>query len=141
MTDPMFSHANGPGLERTIDLDVPFPVDATFVDAHPEQHDYAAPEPPFPPDGPHPVAPDADDEAQAAIPAAGPPPDAPPAPVPLFAGTYAIYDDGHGGIVMVLQPKEGDVLTKHIPAAMIKMAEKFGGMGGAGIAGLFGKAS
>lgn len=64
-----------------------------------------------------------------------PPPPAAPPRTPLFAGTYAIYDDGtgSGGIVAVVcqtvsagQPVQ-DEQHHRISAGMLRMAEKFGG--------------
>lgn len=69
--------------------------------------------------------------------AAVPPMPAQAPPVPLYAGTYAIYDDGAGGVMLVVGQSTGEVVRKHIPAAMMKMAERFGGAG-SGLAGLFG---
>lgn len=78
---------------------------------------------------PHAEAPPLEDQA--------PPPQQPEAPVPLAAGTYAIYDDGHGGYVMVAATSDGAVHHKHIPAAMVKMATMAMG-GNSPLAGLFG---
>lgn len=80
-------------------------------------------------------APERDVEAEQAVPAAAPPPPAQAPPVPLFAGTYAVYDDGSGGVVLVLGQSTGETVHKHIPAGLIRMAERFGG---GGIGGLFG---
>lgn len=44
-----------------------------------------------------------------------------PGPVPLMAGTFALYDDGHGGIILVTDV-DGAVTKKAIPAALVKMA-------------------
>jgi hypothetical protein len=60
-----------------------------------------------------------------------------PPPVPMFAGTYAVYDDGSGGVVLVIGQSTGEIVRRQIPAGMIKMAERFGGAG-SGLAGLFG---
>lgn len=79
-------------------------------------------------------APERDAEAVTATPAAAAPPSG---PEPMAAGTYAIYDDGSGGVVLVLGTREGEVHQKHVPAMAIKMAEKL--MGGASpLAGLLG---
>lgn len=50
-------------------------------------------------------------------------------PLPTLAGTFAIYDDGHGGFVLVTDVG-GDVTRKHIPAAIVKMATGGGVLGG-----------
>jgi len=42
-------------------------------------------------------------------------------PVPQLAGTFALYDDDHGGYVLVTDVG-GDVTRKHIPAALVRMA-------------------
>lgn len=84
----------------------------------------------------HDYAPERDAEHDQAVPAAPPMPAGPP-PVPLYAGTYAIYDDDAGGVMLVVGQSTGEVVRKHIPAAMMKMAERFGGAG-SGLAGLFG---
>lgn len=69
-----------------------------------------------------------------------PPADAPPAPVMLFAGTHAVYDDGAGGVVLVIRDREGNTIQKRLPANLIKMAEKAASGGGLGALGaLFGK--
>lgn len=84
----------------------------------------------------HEYAPERDAEHDQAVPAAPPMPEQAP-PVPMFAGTYAVYDDEQGGVWLVIGQSTGEVARKHIPAGMIKMAEKFGGAG-SGLAGLFG---
>lgn len=68
--------------------------------------------------------------------------EAPPMPVeqpltPMAAGTFAFYDDGAGGAMLVMQPAGGEVLRKHIPANMVRMIGKFTGAGG-GIGSLLG---
>lgn len=89
----------------------PPPVD---MPTWPEQHDQV-------PDD----APERDAEAAAATPAAAAPdPDAPAkGPVPMAAGTYAVYDDQNGGYVLVIGTREGETHHKHIPARIVKMAE------------------
>lgn len=77
-------------------------------------------------------APERDPEVQAAIEEAAPAQDA---PQPLYAGTYAVYDDGKGGVVLVLAQSTGETAHRHIPAGLLKMAEKFGG---GGLGALFG---
>lgn len=42
-------------------------------------------------------------------------------PVPMMAGTFALYDDGHGGIVLVTDVN-GEITKKAIPAALVKLA-------------------
>jgi CubicO group peptidase (beta-lactamase class C family) len=86
-------------------------------------------------------APERDAEAVAATPAAAAPDsgaDETPQqrPDPLFAGTYAIYDDGHGGYVLVAKTREGQEHRKHLPAGMVKMAQKLSSAGP--LASLFG---
>jgi hypothetical protein len=48
-------------------------------------------------------------------------------PVPMMAGTFALYDDGHGGIVLVTDVN-GEVTKKAIPAALVKLATGDGTM-------------
>lgn len=75
-----------------------------------------------------------DDTGQHAF--ATPPPDPLPVPpppttapdVPIAAGTYAVYHDGAGGFLLVLGPSDGQVFRHHVPAAMVKMAQRFGGI-------------
>ena len=86
-------------------------------------------------DAQHDYAPERDVEHDQAVPAAPPVPEQAP-PEPMMAGTYAIYDDGAGGVWLVIGPREGGVIRKQIPAGMLKMAERFGG----GFAGLLGGA-
>lgn len=75
-----------------------------------ERHDFAAP----PPDPlPEPASP--------------PPPTAAPL-APIAAGTYAVYEDGAGGFMFVIAPREGGTFKHHVPAAMVKMAARFGGL-------------
>lgn len=72
----------------------------------------------------------------------GPPADAPPAPAVLFAGTHVVYDDGQGGVVLVIQDREGNSIQKHLPAGLLRLAEKMTGVGGGGmgaLGALFGK--
>ncbi len=93
------------------------PPDAETAAAFP-RHDRAADQ-----------APERDAEAVRATPAAAAPDsgaDETPQqrPDPLFAGTYAIYDDGHGGYVLVAKTREGQEHRKHLPAGMVKMAQK-----------------
>lgn len=44
------------------------------------------------------------------------------APTPLMAGTFAIYEDGKGGYVLVAQ-RDGEAAPdrKHIPGALVKV--------------------
>ncbi len=44
-----------------------------------------------------------------------------PGPIPVLAGTFALYEDGKGGVVLVTEVG-GEVTRKHIPAALVKMA-------------------
>lgn len=133
MTDmPSFiAPGEHPGLSRTADTmsaDLPAPINA-----QPERHDFAA----NPYVDWHDAAPEHDQEHEAAVPAAPPPPPPDAPPQPLFAGTYAVYDDGAKGVVLVLAQKGGETVHKHIPAGLLKMAERFGG---GGLSGLFGGA-
>lgn len=74
-------------------------------------------------------APERDEEAVAATPAAAPPrPDEHPTRFPIAAGTYAIYDDDNGGLVLVAKTQDGETHHKHVPARIIKMAQAM--MGG-----------
>lgn len=79
------------------------------------------------PTGPD-VVPERDEEAVAATPAAAPPRPEQPPRAPIAAGTYAVYEDGSGGVVLVLATSDGDTHHKHIPAKIIKMGEMM--MGG-----------
>jgi hypothetical protein len=45
----------------------------------------------------------------------------PSEPVPALAGTFALYEDGVGGFVLVTDVG-GEVTRKHIPGALVKMA-------------------
>lgn len=67
------------------------------------------------------------------------PADVTPAPTPAIAGTFAIYEDGQGGFVLVTETPEHGVIRKHIPRALIKLVSG-GGLLGGRIAGLFGGA-
>jgi hypothetical protein len=62
-----------------------------------------------------------------------------PGPAPMLAGTFAIYEDGNGGFVLVTDttPDGTDPQRKHIPAALVKMATG-GGLIGRKLSGLFG---
>lgn len=80
----------------------------------PDQHDRTPDE-----------APERDQEAVAATPAAAAPS---PGPDPLAAGTYAVYEDGHGGVMLVIGTREGEIHKKHLSAKIIKMGEMM--MGG-----------
>ena len=101
------------GLERSVETDVPMPPElVAAIEAHPDQHDFAA------------AAPERDEEAAADTPAAAAPPSG---PEPLAAGTYAVYDDGKGGYVLVLGTREGETHHKHLPSHIVKMAMKMSG--------------
>jgi hypothetical protein len=83
-------------------------------------------------------APERDAEAVAATPAAAAPnPEAPEGPKRLAAGTYAVYDDNAGGVVLVIRTDEGENHHKHIPAKIIKMGEMMMG-GNNPLAAMFG---
>jgi hypothetical protein len=58
-------------------------------------------------------------------------------PVAMLAGTFAIYEDGAGGFVLVTETTEHGVQRKVIPAALVKMATG-GGVFARRFAGLFG---
>ena len=60
-------------------------------------------------------------------PAAIPPMPAGAPPVPIVTGTFAIYEDGCGGLVAVVERPGCPVERKHVPAQLIKMARRFGG--------------
>lgn len=58
----------------------------------------------------------------------------PAGPVPLFAGTFAIYDDVEkGGYRLVVMTEDGQTHDKHFPEALVRLARsltsipKFGG--------------
>jgi hypothetical protein len=60
--------------------------------------------------------------------------DQPPAPV--LAGTFAVYSDGAGGMVLVADTVNTDgtpgvVHRKHIPAALVRLLNGGGGAAGA----------
>lgn len=82
-------------------------------------------------------APERDAEAVAATPAAAAPHSGAPAPEPMAAGTYAVYNDQQGGYVLVIGTREGETHHKHLPAHLVKMAEKMTG-GNSPFAMLFG---
>lgn len=84
---------------------------------------------------------ESDAEAVAEAPAAAaPPPEAPAdGPVPMAAGTYALYDDQAGGYVLVIGTREGETHHKHIPSKVVKMAEMAMG-GNSPLAAMFGAA-
>jgi len=42
-------------------------------------------------------------------------------PTPFMAGTFALYEDGHGGYVLVTQVND-EITRKHIPAGIVKLA-------------------
>lgn len=42
-------------------------------------------------------------------------------PVPVLAGTFAIYEDGKGGYVLVSETSERKLYRKHIPASLIRV--------------------
>jgi hypothetical protein len=46
---------------------------------------------------------------------------------PVIAGTFAIYEDGHGGFVLVTDTEHGTD-RKHIPSTFVKLALR-GGLG------------
>lgn len=57
-------------------------------------------------------------------------------PAPMLAGTFAVYADGSGGMVLVadtVQPDgtPGVVHRKHIPAALVRLLNGGGGPAGA----------
>ncbi len=61
-------------------------------------------------------------------------------PQPVIAGTFALYEDGEGGFVLVTQTDKHGIDRKHIPKALVKMAtgggiigRKFGGLFGNGV--------
>jgi hypothetical protein len=55
------------------------------------------------------------------------------APEPLFAGTFAIYGEPGGGVVLVVEDRDGKVERKRIPAALVKMGVQ--AMEGSGMLG------
>lgn len=48
----------------------------------------------------------------------------------LIAGTFAIYDDGRGGYVLVTETEAHGVIRKHIPSALVKLVAGGGGIMG-----------
>lgn len=114
-------------LEPAVDTDIPLPPElAEAIAAHPDAHDFAAP------------APERDEEAVAAVPTAAPPRPVAPPQEPMAAGTFAIYDDGQGGVVLVIGTREGETHHKRIPAKLIKAGEMMMG-GNSPLAALFGR--
>lgn len=120
--DPEFRHLDGSPSQ------IPRPVDTDAVDrVTAAEHAYVTD-----------TAPERDEEAVTATPTAAPPrPEAPPQE-PMAAGTYAVYDDGQGGVVLVIGTREGETHHKQIPAKVIKMGEMMMG-GNSPMAALFGK--
>lgn len=53
-------------------------------------------------------------------------------PVPLIAGTFAIYEDGKGGYVFVADTTQHGVTRKHIPRWQAKYMTKLMGTFGRG---------
>lgn len=47
---------------------------------------------------------------------------------PVMAGTFAIYEDGSGGYVLVTDTGLGGTDRRHIPGALIKMVMKTGAL-------------
>src|SRR3954469_16701086 len=60
-------------------------------------------------------------------------------PTPVIAGTFAVYEDGRGGYVLVTDTAQYGTDRRHIPAAMVKMASG-GGILSRKLAGVFGGA-
>lgn len=58
-------------------------------------------------------------------------------PTPVLAGTFAIYEDGKGGYVLVTDTVQHGEDRRHIPAAMVKLATG-GGLVSRRLAGLLG---
>jgi hypothetical protein len=50
---------------------------------------------------------------------------APAEPLPLLAGTFAVYEDGRGGYVLVIDTPATGVERRHIPGKMVRVAAKF----------------
>lgn len=42
-------------------------------------------------------------------------------PAPMLAGTYAVYEDGAGGYVIVAETSDNATIRKHIPHGLVKM--------------------
>lgn len=57
-------------------------------------------------------------------------------PAPLIAGTFALYDDGQAGFVLVTETTDHGLNRRHIPAGMVKLATKLA-QGGGLLGGLF----
>ena len=132
-TTPEEAAATALALAEQMDAQQDCPAPARAGIDHPGPQFLAVDE--QPPAEQHDYAPERDAEHEQAVPAAPPVPEQAP-PEPMMAGTYAIYDDGAGGVWLVIGPREGGVIRKQIPAGMLKMAERFGG----GFAGLLGGA-
>lgn len=60
-----------------------------------------------------------------------------PTHTPLMAGTFALYGDGKGGLVLVTETADGGVQRRQIPARLIKLATG-GGILGSQLAKIFG---
>lgn len=59
-------------------------------------------------------------------------------PQALASGTFAVYEDGAGGFVLVTNmPDHGGVARRHIPSALVKMVTG-GGMLSRKLGGIFG---
>jgi hypothetical protein len=57
-------------------------------------------------------------------------------PVPVIAGTFAIYEDGRGGFVLVTDTEQHGQRRDHIPSAVVRLASG-GGLIGRKFKGLF----
>lgn len=64
---------------------------------------------------------------------------APDAPEPLIAGTFAIYPRPDGGLELVTDVEGRGVESKTIPAALVKMAAGGGGPLGKMLGRMFGQ--
>jgi hypothetical protein len=59
-------------------------------------------------------------------------------PIPLMAGTFALYETPHGGIVLVTDVAGRGVERREFPPALVKMATGGGGFMGSKLRGMFG---
>jgi len=64
------------------------------------------------------------------------PAEEPAGPVPLLAGSFALYDDGQGGFILVTKTVQQGVNRAHIPRKLVKLGTALsGGKEGGGFFG------
>lgn len=60
-------------------------------------------------------------------------------PVPMMAGTFALYATPDGGLMLVTDTPEHGVVRRGVPGSMVKMATKLAEGGGGPMGSLFRK--